>query len=176
MSKIINNKNEIDEDKLSYIVDEIKSKLNKASKINSMNSYEIINEEEITKSYLGEVLIDPKDINSEDIINTLISIKDEGLAYSDGSKTINELKEEAYLEIAAFSDFTVDSLTGNFGGEIRLAWYFDGSKVIPVTGGSISGNIMELQKELYLSKELQRDNNFIGPKAIKLINVTISSE
>ena len=93
-----------------------------------------------------------------------------------GSKTIDELKEEAYLEIAAFSDFTVDTLTGNFGGEIRLAWYFDGSKVIPVTGGSISGNIMELQKELYLSKELQRDNNFIGPKAIKLINVTISTE
>ena len=75
--------NEINEDKLSYIVDEIKSKLNKASKFNSMNSYEVINEEEITKSYLGEVLIDPKDINSEDIINTLISIKDEGLSYSD---------------------------------------------------------------------------------------------
>ena len=95
---------------------------------------------------------------------------------SGGSKTIDELKEEPYLEIAAFSDFTVDGLTGNFGGEIRLAWYFDGSKVIPVTGGSISGNIMELQKELYLSKELQSDNNFIGPKAIKLMNVTISTE
>ena len=94
---------------------------------------------------------------------------------SGGSKTIDELKEEPYLEIAAFSDFTVDKLTGNFGGEIRLAWYFDGSKVTPVTGGSISGNIMELQKELYLSKELQRENNFIGPKAIKLMNVTIAT-
>lgn len=68
------------------------------------------------------------------------------------------------------------SLLERLNGEIRLGLYFDGSKVIPVTGGSILGNVMELQKELYLSKELQRDNNFIVPKAIKLINVTISSE
>lgn len=94
---------------------------------------------------------------------------------SGGSKTIAELKEEPYLEIAAFSDFTVDTLTGDFGGEIRLAWYFDGSKITSVTGGSISGNITELQKELYLSKELQIENNFVGPKAIKLINATIST-
>lgn len=89
--------NEIDEDKLSYIVDEIKSKLNKASKFNAMNSYEIINEDEITKSYLGEVLIDPKDINSENIINTLISIKDEGLSYSDLIMNFNIVFETSHI-------------------------------------------------------------------------------
>lgn len=89
--------NEIDEDKLSYIVDEIKSKLNKASKFNSMNSYEIINEEEITQSYLGEVLINPNDINPENIINTLISIKDEGLSYSDLIMNFNIVFETSHI-------------------------------------------------------------------------------
>lgn len=91
-----------------------------------------------------------------------------------GSKTVDELKKEPYLETAAFSDFTVDNQTGDFCGEIRLAWYFDGEKTIPVTGGSISGNINELHNELYLSKELQKDNEFEGPKVIKLLNVTVA--
>lgn len=91
-----------------------------------------------------------------------------------GSKTISELKKEPYLEAIAFSDFTVDEQTGDFCGEIRLAWYFDGEKTTPVTGGSISGNISELHNELYLSKELQKDNEFEGPEVIKLLNVTVA--
>jgi PmbA protein len=98
----------------------------------------------------------------------------ENIRISAGSKTESKLKEDPYLEIAAFSDFTVDTLTGDFFGEIRLAWYYDGNKTIPVTGGSISGNISEAQNELYLSKELQKDNNFEGPKIIKLLNVTVA--
>jgi predicted Zn-dependent protease len=91
-----------------------------------------------------------------------------------GSRSYEELKQEPHLEAIAFSDFSVDNLSGDFCGEIRLARYFDGERVIPVTGGSISGNILELQNELYLSKELQRDNNFEGPMAIKLRKVAIA--
>lgn len=91
-----------------------------------------------------------------------------------GRKSIDELKNEPYLEALAFSDFRVDPLTGYFCGEIRLARYFDGEKITPVTGGSISGNINELQDELYLSKELQKDNDFEGPRVIKLLNATIA--
>ena len=61
-----------------------------------------------------------------------------------------------------------------FAAEIRLGWYFDGIITIPVTGGSVSGNIKDLQKEIYLSKELQRDNNFVGPKIVKLLNVSVA--
>jgi len=98
----------------------------------------------------------------------------ENIIVSGGSKTINDLKKDPYLETAAFSDFTVDDQTGDFCGEIRLAWYFDGEKITPVTGGSISGNINELHNELFLSKELQKDNKFEGPKVIKLLNVTVA--
>lgn len=91
-----------------------------------------------------------------------------------GSKSVEELKKDPYLEIVAFSDFQMDPLTGNFGGEIRLGWYYDGNTTIPVTGGSISGNINEVHDNMYLSKEIQKDNNFIGPKTIQLFDVNVS--
>ncbi len=91
-----------------------------------------------------------------------------------GSLSIEELKKEPYLITAAFSDFTVDSMTGDFCGEIRLAWYYDGKTTIPVTGGSITGNIAELHHEMYLSKERQKDNNFEGPAMVLLKNVTVA--
>ncbi|MCJ7689831.1 MAG: metallopeptidase TldD-related protein [Clostridiaceae bacterium] len=91
-----------------------------------------------------------------------------------GSHSITDFKKDPYLEIVAFSDFQMDDLTGDFGGEIRLGWFFDGKNTIPVTGGSISGNIKDLQKEMYLSKELQSDNNFVGPKTVKLLNVSVA--
>jgi len=91
-----------------------------------------------------------------------------------GSHPISELQKEPHLETVAFSDFTVDDMTGDFCGEIRLAWYYDGTKRVPVTGGSIVGNINELHHQLYLSKEIQRENNFMGPRAVKLMSVTVS--
>lgn len=90
-----------------------------------------------------------------------------------GRYMMDELKKGRYMEIAAFSDFSVDDITGDFGGEIRLAWYHDGEKTITLTGGAISGNLKELQQELYLSKELQKDNNFEGPSAVKLLGVNV---
>jgi predicted Zn-dependent protease len=91
-----------------------------------------------------------------------------------GTYRVADFKKEPYLEIIAFSDFQMDPLTGDFAGEIRLGWYFDGISTIPVTGGSVSGNIKELQKSMYLSKELQMDNSFVGPKIIKLLNVSVA--
>ncbi len=91
-----------------------------------------------------------------------------------GSRTAKELQAEPHLMAAAFSDFSMDEVTGDFGGEIRLAWYYDGERTIPVTGGSITGNIYELQQEFYLSKELQKDNDFEGPLMVKIMNCTVA--
>jgi PmbA protein len=96
------------------------------------------------------------------------------LVVESGSKTAQELLTEPHLMAAAFSDFSMDELTGDFCGEIRLAWYYDGEKTIPVTGGSISGNVSELHHEIYLSKERQNDNDFEGPLMVKIMNCTIA--
>ncbi len=98
----------------------------------------------------------------------------ENMIVKSGNKCIDELKSEPYLELVAFSDFQMDIMTGDFAGEIRLGWYYDGNKATPITGGSISGNIKNIQQEMYLSKETQQLNNFKGPKTIKLLNVSIA--
>jgi predicted Zn-dependent protease len=96
------------------------------------------------------------------------------LTIEGGNSPISDFKKEPYLELVAFSDFQMDSMTGDFGGEIRLGWYFDGKETVPVTGGSISGNIKEAQKNMHLSKELQKNNGFYGPRTIKLENISVS--
>lgn len=93
-----------------------------------------------------------------------------------GSKSINDMKAMPYLEILVFSDFQMDPVTGSFGGEIRLGRYYDGSSTISVTGGSISGNIKDVEKEMYFSRELQKNNNYTGPKAVQLFNISVSGQ
>lgn len=75
--------NEIHEGNLNSIVEEIKTKLNKISEHITINRYKVIEEEEITGSYIGEVEVDPEKTSSEVIIKTLTEIKNAALAYSD---------------------------------------------------------------------------------------------
>lgn len=75
--------NEISEDNISSIVEDINSKLNKLSKDINVNSYELINEEKITSSHFDEVEINPEEISSEVIIDSLTRIRDKALASSE---------------------------------------------------------------------------------------------
>ena len=91
-----------------------------------------------------------------------------------GKNTFKELKKGPHLELRVFSDFQMDEWTGDFGGEIRLAVYSDGTKEIPVTGGAVAGNIKKVQQSMQLSSELEISGNFICPKAVRLFGVTIA--
>lgn len=91
-----------------------------------------------------------------------------------GSVGLEELRSVPYLEVVNFSDFQMDSFSGHFGGEIRLAFLYDGEKRIPVTGGSINGSILEAQKEFVFSSETQTEANFEGPKAVCLAKVRVA--
>lgn len=91
-----------------------------------------------------------------------------------GNQTLEEMKQEPYIEVISFSDFQMDATTGYFGGEIRLAFYYNGEEIIPVTGGSISGNIRENQGELYFSKEMLVEKGYRGPTAVTLNHAAIT--
>lgn len=93
-----------------------------------------------------------------------------------GSKSVSQMKQEPYLEIIKFSDFGMDGITGNFGGEIRLGYYYDGEKVIPVTGGSITCNMEKSLKHIYLSQETKQYDNCIVPCTIELFDVNVAGE
>ncbi len=96
------------------------------------------------------------------------------IVISAGSKTEKELKSGPYLEIISFSNFQMDNMTGNFGGEFRLGIYFDGEKEIPVKLGAISGNVETVKKEMYFSKEIISNGRYLAPKFMKFKDVSIA--
>jgi predicted Zn-dependent protease len=92
-----------------------------------------------------------------------------------GSRALAELRLGGCLEVAVFSDFQCNVLTGDFAGELRLGtWHgADGSRQ-EVTGGSLSGRLPELAGGLELSAEMQRLDGYEGPEAVRLASAAVS--
>ena len=84
-----------------------------------------------------------------------------------------DMKDKPYVEILMFSDFFMDQTTGNFGGEFRLAKWFDGKNTHIITSGSIQGNMFSVQGNMFFSKEIMQKSEYKGPKAVLLPNMEI---
>ena len=80
-----------------------------------------------------------------------------------GSMTATDMKAKPYLECASLSGIQVDLFNDYIGGEIRLAYYFDGEKTVPVTGISMSGKLSDVLKALRLSSETVIEGAYEGP-------------
>lgn len=91
-----------------------------------------------------------------------------------GDKSFEEMKNEPYIRCVKFSAFQFEEFSGFFGGEVRLGFYFDGKKEIPVTGFSIQGNINEAKGSAILSKEIEVESNYVGPRYIEIKGMGIS--
>ena len=91
-----------------------------------------------------------------------------------GHVPLSEMESGACLHVVSFSDFQMDSFTGHFGGEIRLAFLCDGQTVTPVTGGSINGSIMEVQDNMVFSKERYKNGYYEGPFAVSLEGIQVA--
>jgi predicted Zn-dependent protease len=97
------------------------------------------------------------------------------VAVNPGSKSLEGLRQGPHLEVVYFSAFVTEPLTGDFGGEIRLAYYTDpDGRRRPVTGGSVSGNIRDVQAQMYFSREIQSRAGFRGPLAVLLPQISVS--
>ena len=75
-----------------------------------------------------------------------------------------DYEKEKHLIIESFSAPQLDESSGYFGGEVRLARYFDGKKYIPLTGFSVSGNIYKDIRRIEFSKRNTTLKNYVGPK------------
>ncbi|MGN1343584.1 MAG: metallopeptidase TldD-related protein, partial [Traorella sp.] len=93
-----------------------------------------------------------------------------------GSMSIDEMRQGNYLEVSDFSAFIMDSVSGNFGGEIRLGYEKDETGLHPVVGGSISANFSNVLKNIKFSKETKQINNYIVPCAVLLSDVSVAGE
>lgn len=84
-----------------------------------------------------------------------------------------DYKKEKHLIIENFSSPQLEETNGYWGGEVRLAKYFDGKKYIPLTGFSISGSIYEDLKNVKLSKEDNIMPDYKGPKYLIFEGINI---
>ncbi|MEW6548495.1 MAG: metallopeptidase TldD-related protein [Spirochaetota bacterium] len=92
-----------------------------------------------------------------------------------GSMSLEEMRSRPHLEPLLFSDFRLDTVTGDFGAEIRLAYLYDGKERFPVTGGSISGSVAELRASMVRSSERALATRSLCPSAVMLEGASITS-
>lgn len=90
-----------------------------------------------------------------------------------GEKTLEDNKNAPYVRCCKFSSFQLEGNSGYFGGEVRLGFYFDGEKEIPVTGFSIAGSLHELKGNIVCSKEKIVSSRYVGPKYLFIKGMSI---
>ena len=86
------------------------------------------------------------------------------LRVAPGTAAEAEFENGPYLEVVSMSGLQVDFYADYIGGEIRLAYWHDGEKIIPVTGISFSGSAAEALNSLRLSQEITTQDRYTGPK------------
>ncbi len=89
-----------------------------------------------------------------------------------GTMTRERVGNGPVVGVTRCSDFSIDPLTGDFAGEIRLGWQ-DGR---PVTGGSISGNIHKVETSMRFSDETARIEKGEVPAFLVLENIDIAGQ
>ena len=92
---------------------------------------------------------------------------------SKGKNSVKSLKEEAYLECVSFSGLQVDLNNDYIGGEVRLANYYDGNKIIPLTGISISGKFSDVINTIKLSNKQVIEDAYKGPSLALVSSMNI---
>ena len=91
-----------------------------------------------------------------------------------GTMSFADMQKRPCLWAVTFSGFEMDSFSGHFGGELRLAYLIEDGKLIPVTGGSINGSILDAQKDLVFSTDRYTEIGYDGPYAMLLKNVAVA--
>lgn len=81
--------------------------------------------------------------------------------------------EGSWLEVLSMSGLQVDFYNDYIGGEVRLAYYHTGDKVIPVTGISISGKLSQILAGIRLSKDVATFGGYYGPATAILSDMQI---
>ena len=90
-----------------------------------------------------------------------------------GTAPAAEFETGKYLEVISMSGLQVDFYSDYIGGEVRLAYYHDGSKIIPVTGVSISGKLSQVLSRIRLSSETAVQGGYVGPAKAALQDMQI---
>lgn len=77
--------------------------------------------------------------------------------------TARPVQDTPWLEVISMSGLQVDFFNDYIGGEIRLAYYHDGTEVTPITGISISGKLGQVLDRMKLSTVTDTFDGYTGP-------------
>ncbi len=95
------------------------------------------------------------------------------LCVEPGTADADSLRGTPYLEVMSMSGLQVDFFNDYIGGEIRLAYYHDGTEVRPVTGISISGKLQQVLDHMRLSRKTAIHDGYMGPAQAILTELKI---
>ncbi|MBQ8725669.1 MAG: hypothetical protein IJY84_01010 [Clostridia bacterium] len=90
-----------------------------------------------------------------------------------GTLTQEEIELEPYFECVSLSGIQLDLYNDYIGGEIRLAYYFDGKTKTPVTGISMSAKLSDVLNDIRLSQKTVVKGAYEGPEKVLVKNMTI---
>ena len=90
-----------------------------------------------------------------------------------GTLTEADMKKAPYLECASLSGLQLDLYNDYIGGEIRLAYYFDGEKTVPITGISMSGKLSAALASLRFSDTVVTEGAYEGPRSLMIQGMTV---
>ena len=89
-----------------------------------------------------------------------------------GTADEDELRSGDCLEVVEFSDFQIDPMTGDIAGEIRLGYLHRGGSVQIVSGGSVSGSMLE--SGLSFSSALRQYDTRLIPSLTRLSGIHVT--
>lgn len=124
-------------------------------------------DQNIVKGYWGSRMFNAY-MHLDDVFNVT------NIVATGGTHSEEEIRSGEYLEIVEFSDFTVSKVAGDIFGEIRLGYYHHEGEIEIVKGGSVSGNMHDLVKDMYCSEKSHQYNNYKIPALTRLENVTVT--
>ena len=87
--------------------------------------------------------------------------------------SFEKVEKGPWLEILSMSGLQVDFFNDYIGGEIRLAYYHEKGKLLPVTGISISGKASQVLDRIRFSSDLTLQDSYYGPSKALLSNLKI---
>ncbi len=91
-----------------------------------------------------------------------------------GKTSTEELIKEPHIEIAEFSWFNPNPVTGDFACEIRLGYVVDGKDRKPFKGGLLLGNLLDALADVTWSSETGFYSNYLGPSAARFNHLQIA--
>ena len=91
-----------------------------------------------------------------------------------GSTQKSKLVSGAYIEIAEYSWFNANPITGDFACDIRLGYVVEDGEGKPFKGGMLVGNLLDALADVHWSMETGFYGNYMGPKAARFNNLQLA--